>query len=243
MLVSPVQPKGIFLAEAAVGIGRTLLIAIAGIPALSVLVMFGRISVEDLAFLVAMPLIWAGVSGLAITVWAYESRGVRRVCEWVGLGGVLVYLVVGVLAGEHLQLWVSGLPESMRWWTMELYGWLHTANPFAVTQYWFVPHRIAEVAGERFFGLSLATVGFCGLLLMRGAARLSGHFHDRHYRPLCEVATETAEHPGDQPLAWWAVRRVMEYSGRVNIWFAGGFGVCMPLTRWPAIVGRRGWAD
>jgi hypothetical protein len=156
---------------------------------------------------------------------------------------VLVYLVVGVLAGEHLQLWVSGLPEAMRWWTMELYGWLHTANPFAVMQYWFEPRRIAEVAAERFFGLSLAAVGFCGLLLMRGAARLSGHFHDRHYRPLSEVVADAADHPGDQPLAWWAVRRVMEYSGRVNIWLAGGFGVLYAAytvagDRWPPWMGR-----
>jgi hypothetical protein len=131
----------------------------------------------------------------------------------------------------------------MRWWTMELYGWLHTANPFAVMQYWFEPHRIAEVAAERFLGLSLAAVGFSGLLLMRGAGRLRGHFHDRHYRPLSEVPTDAADHPGDQPLAWWAVRRVMEYSGRVNIWLAGGFGAVYAAytiagDRWPPWMGR-----
>ena len=243
LLVSPIQPKRLLMAEAAVGFARTAFITLAGLPALGLLWTFGRIKPEDLFILIAMPSTWACFSGLAVTVWAYESRTARRVCEWIGLAGVLVYLVVGVLAGEHLQLWVSGLPESMRWWIMEVYGWLHTANPFAVMHYWFEPHRIADMAAERFFGLSLATVGCCGLLLMRGAYRLSGHFHDRHYRPLPEGVPDESDSPGDRPLAWWAVRRVMEYSGRVNIWLAGGFGALYAAytvagDNWPPWMGR-----
>jgi hypothetical protein len=242
LLVSPVQPKRIFVAEAAVGFARLAWITLAGLPALSLLCIFGRIAPEDFAILIVMPLAWGTVTGLAIAVWAYESRAVRRIGEWVGLGGVVIYLVIGVLAGEHLQLWVSGLPESARWWTMEFYGWLHTANPFAVMQYWFEPGRVADIAADRLFGLTLGAIGVIGLLILRGAARLSGHFHDRHYRPLSEVTSET-DHPGEQPLAWWAVRRVMEYSGRVNIWLAGGFGglyaaYTIAGDRWPPWLGR-----
>ena len=58
---------------------------------------------------------------------------------------------------------------------------------------------------------------------LRAAFRLKGHFHDRHYKPIESGRVDQSEHIGDRPLSWWAVRRVMEYSGRVNVWLAGGF--------------------
>jgi hypothetical protein len=49
---------------------------------------------------------------------------------------------------------------------------------------------------------------------------------------------------GDRPLSWWAVRRVAEYSGAVNLWLASAFGVLYAVylvagTRWPAWLGRQ----
>ena len=48
-------------------------------------------------------------------------------------------------------------------------------------------------------------------------------------------------------MAWWAVRRVSRYSGRINLWLAGGFGVLYALytiagDQWPAWLGRRVFA-
>src|SRR5262249_19163823 len=48
---------------------------------------------------------------------------------------------------------------------------------------------------------------------------------------------------GHRPLSWWAVRRVTEYSGRVNLWLAGGFGILYAAyvlagTHWPPWLGR-----
>ena len=73
--------------------------------------------------------------------------------------------------------------------------------------------------------------------------RLKGHFHDRHYRPMTDTRLAQTERIGERPLSWWAVRRVMEYSGRVNIWLAGGFGVVYAAylvagDHWPAWMGR-----
>jgi hypothetical protein len=243
LLISPIQPKRVFLAESAVGLARLTLIALAALPALGLLVLAGRIGFDDLLVFMVMPLTWGAVCGFGITVWAYESRVVRRVCELIGLAAVLIYLLIGVLAGENLYLWVAGLPESIRWWVMELYGWLHTDNPFAALQLWSQTQRQANVAAERLIGLELAAIGATGLLVLRGAARLRGHFHDRHYRPLTEVAVDSSNGPGDRPLAWWAVRRVMEYSGRVNIWLAGGFGILYAAytvagDHWPRWMGR-----
>ena len=70
------------------------------------------------------------------------------------------------------------------------------------------------------------------LLLARAACRLQGHFHERHYEPVRDVTGERRREVGDRPLRWWAVKRVSEYSGRINLWLAGGFGVTfMP---WPS---------
>ena len=43
---------------------------------------------------------------------------------------------------------------------------------------------------------------------------------------------------GAEPLTWWALKRVTEYSGRVNFWLAGGFGLVYALyvaaeDQWP----------
>jgi hypothetical protein len=99
------------------------------------------------------------------------------------------------------------------------------------------------VALNRMFGLEVIGLGTLGLVALRGAARLKGHFHDRHYRPMTEVTPDTLGGVGDKPLSWWAVRRVMEYSGRVNLWLAGGFSVLYAAytvagDRWPPWLGK-----
>jgi hypothetical protein len=72
---------------------------------------------------------------------------------------------------------------------------------------------------------------------------LKGHFHDRHYTPARRREKGSIGSIGDRPLSWWAVRRVMEYSGRVNLWLAGGFGIMYAVflvagDHWPAWMGR-----
>jgi hypothetical protein len=243
LLVSPVQPKRVFHLETAVGLARLTLITLSGLPVLGLLALWGRVTFEDVPVLLVMPLTWGAITGLGLTAWAYESRDVRCWGERACLLGVVLYLLVGVLAGENLQLWLAGLPDGPRRWFLEAFGWFHTYNPFAVLHYWLEPHRSAELALERVAGLHLAAFGILGLVVMRGAARLRGHFHDRHYRPLTEVTPDTTGGVGDRPLAWWAVRRVMEYSGRVNLWLAGGFGLLYAAytvagDHWPAWLGR-----
>ncbi len=243
LLVSPVQPKNVFHGEAAVGLARLALITLAGLPVLIALTIAGRIMPDDIPALIAMPLTWGAVTGLGLTTWAYESRGVRRWGEMISIGGVVVYLLVGVLAGENLRLWVTWLPGSARWWVMELFVWGHTYNPFAVMHYWFDLDRSADTALTRMLAVEMLGLGALGLVAVRGAARLRGHFHDRHYRPLTEVTPDTLGGVGDRPLSWWAVRRVMEYSGRVNMWLAGGFGLLYAAytvagDRWPPWLGR-----
>src|SRR5207248_6874002 len=113
----------------------------------------------------------------------------------------------------------------------------------AVMYYWFAPERSADVAVNRLLGVQAMGIGALGLVALRGAARLRGHFHDRQYRPLTEVTPDAVGGIGERPLTWWAVRRVMEYSGRVNLWLAGGFGLAYAAytvagDHWPPWLGR-----
>ena len=244
LLTSPVQPRRLFLAEALVGLSRLTLVQLAGIPALFLLVVQGILNPLDLLLLVAMPLVWGAVAGLGLTVWAYETRLVRRVGELAALFGILLYLTVGVLAGEHLKTWLDALPLALSEPLFEAFKALHTYNPFAVMAFWFDPiFGVPIVARERAVLVGGLGLWAAALLFVRGMGRLKGHFHDRHYRPIDSTRAAQTERIGNRPLSWWAVRRVMEYSGRVNIWLAGGFGVVYSAylvagDHWPAWMGR-----
>ena len=79
---------------------------------------------------------------------------------------------------------------------------------------------------------------------MCAASRLQGHFRDRHYSPAQDVSGQHRKAVGDRPLSWWAVKRVSEYSGRVNLWLAGGFAVLYAAytvagEAWPSWLGRQ----
>lgn len=243
LLTSPVQPRRLFLAEAAVGVGRFALAWLAGLPPLVALVRAGVVGWDELLPLGLMPFVWGVVAGLGLTAWVYEPPAVRRAGELVSLFGVLLYLAVGVVAAENLPVWLANLPE---WLGKLLYDgvlFVHTMNPFGVVRYWFQPDRAEWLAWQRFHQLTLAAVGFAALAGVRGAFRLRGHYHDRHHRPRRADRPDQAALIGDAPLRWWAVRRVMEYSGRVNLWLAGGF--CLVYAAftaagdsWPSWMGR-----
>ncbi len=243
LLTSPVPPRTLFCAEALVGVARFALVCLAGLPVLVGMVAAGAVAPSDLWVLGLMPFVWGTVAGLGLTAWAYESAAVRRVGEAFALGGVLVYLVVGILAGEHLRLWLSALPPAWAEAGFRAVLFLHDGNPFGVVRNWFDPYRVGWVAWERFADLQLFAAGLIAALGLRAAYRLKGHFHDRHYKPISSSREAQTERIGDRPLSWWAVRRVMEYSGRVNVWLAGGFAVLYAAfivagDDWPAWMGR-----
>src|SRR5262249_51370051 len=118
----------------------------------------------------------------------------------------------------------------------------HRYSPFAVMQ--------AALRSEPLFTLdeilTLQVFATAAVLVLaaRAACRLQGHFHERHYRPAGDESGAPREPGGDRPLSWWAVKRVSEYAGRVNLWLAGGFGVVYAVytiagPAWPAWLGRQ----
>src|SRR6266566_2107728 len=110
LLVSPVQPRQIFIAEALVGLARLALVTLAGLPVLSLLVVAGHIDQLDVGPLLLRPFTWGAISGRGLVVWAYEPQWVRRWGERGMLGLVVIYLAIGVVAGEHLKEWLAHLP-------------------------------------------------------------------------------------------------------------------------------------
>jgi hypothetical protein len=189
-----------------------------------------------------MPFTWGAVTGLGLTVWAYEPLRVRRWGERVVLGLILVYLVVGVLAGENLRLWLGVFPESTRAALLSGFYRLHTDNPFGTLQWW-LEHDIA-FAWQKVALLQGVGLAVIGLLLWRAASRLEKHFHELHYQPVADVSGAVRPEVGDRPLTWWAVRRVSRYAGRINLWLAGAFCVLYAAymlagDQWPAWMGKR----
>jgi hypothetical protein len=188
-----------------------------------------------------MPWTWGAVTGLGLTVWAYEPETIRRWGERVMLVLVILYLAVGVLAGEHLAHWLGWLPGGLGEWFVFGVQAFHRYNPFAVVQFWFTEPLIAT--GRRMVGLEITALSLAGLLLARSAGRLRGHFHEMHHRPALNRRRDRCASIGEQPLSWWAVRRVTEYSGRINLWLAGGFGCLYALytvagPAWPPWLGK-----
>jgi hypothetical protein len=241
LLVSQVRPHWVFVAEALVGIGRLALVTLAGLPVLALLAVAGCFDHESLLLLIVMPWTWGAVAGLILTVWAYESLGVRRWAERVMLLVILAYLAIGVLAGEHLQQWLAFLPYPWQRTVLDVALGFHAYNPFGILGAWL--GRDPWVPADWTVGLELGGLGAIGVLGARGAWRLQGHFQDRHYRPVVDLSRGRRPTVGTRPLSWWAVRRVSEYSGRINIWLAGGFGVLYALytvagPHWPGWLGR-----
>ena len=243
LLTSPIQPRRLFFAELLVGVGRFMLVWLAGLPLLIGLVFAGAIRPVDLWVLAAAPFLWGLFAGVALTAWIYEPKPVRRVGELLSLLGVLTYLIIGVAAAENLMLWLHALPEWLGRAIFDAVRFLHHYNPFGLVHTWFDPTTNESTVTSQLVRLSAAGGILTLLATARAATRLVGHFHDRHYAPIDSSRADQSRLIADRPLSWWAVRRVMEYSGRVNLYLAGGFAAVYSAyivagDHWPAWMGR-----
>jgi hypothetical protein len=242
LLVTPLRPRRVFLAEAVVGLLRLGLVMLAGLPVLALLAADGRLDALDVAVLLVMPFTWGAITGLGLTVWAYEPIVVRRWCERIMLGLLVVSLGVGALAGENLRRWIGALPNDGAQILLVGLEAFHRFNPFAVMTWWLKQDVIVVL--DRMLGVELAALAAACLLAIRAAWRLQAHFHELHYQPAFLRSERRRGKIAEQPLAWWALRRVSRYSGRINLWLAGGFGVLYALYTvlgddWPVWLGRR----
>lgn len=243
LLTSPIEAKRLFFAESLVGVCRFALVWLSGLPLIGGLLFTGRVDPQDLVPLFVMPFVWGILAGVGLTAWVYEPVIVRRIGELFGMASVLVYLVIGVLAAENLLVWLEKLPPTLGQLIYDCVKFLHNMNPFGIVRYWFSSDRVDWIAWERFELLSLFACCLITAAGFRAAFRLKGHFHDRHYKPIDSSRESQLEKIGDKPLSWWAVRRVMEYSGKVNLWLAGGFSLIyaafiVASDDWPSWMGK-----
>lgn len=241
LLVSDLHPWRVFLAEAAVGLTRLAFITLSGLPILGVLVLCGALEWLDVAVMLAMPFTWGAVTGLGLAEWAYEPRRLRVWAERLVLLMITIYLGVGVLAGERLVDWIKSLPPTLGQIVLISFEGFHRYNPFGIVRFWFTEDLPAVWIPT--VTIELVALALVALMAARCAMRLLGHFHERHYLPAADVSRDHRNPVTEQPLSWWAVKRVSEYSGRVNLWLAGGFSLLYAAyllagPAWPASLGR-----
>src|SRR5438128_350188 len=152
---------------------------------LRTLLVQGALYPADIPTLLVVPFVWGAVTGLGLTAWAYEPAGVRRWGERVVGALILLYLIVGVLAAEHLPIWLSALPDSIGrrlYWAFEAF---HEYNPFGVMR--FAMEQTPAWARARIEFVEMAGLILAAALLARAASRLQGHFQDWHYKPVLDV--------------------------------------------------------
>ncbi len=240
LLVSPVHPRRLFLAEALVGLTRLALVTLCGLPVLLLLAATRLLLPSTILPLLILPWTWGAITGFGLIVWAYEPARVRRWGERVLFGLMLVYLGSGVLGAERVVAWGSQLPQGVLAFLRQVIDGFFEFNPFAIIR---DCHRLGM--GEVWpvaTGVESCSLALLALLALRAASRLLGHFHERHYQPAVDRSARARPPIGDRPLAWWAVKRVSHYSGRINLWLAGGFGVLYALytvagPHWPDWLG------
>jgi hypothetical protein len=240
LLVSAVRPPAILVAEALVGTTLLGFVTLAGLPIFMMMAAIGIIDIEEVPVLLAVPFVFGVVTGLGLTTWAYETERIRWWGEKLAILGILAYLIVGVLAGERLGDWLSGLPFGSGVQTVAGLRMLHEYNPFGAMQ--FAMEHPAWAWTRLVWPLSLGVL-LAAALLVRSALRLHGHFHDGHYRPILNHKNARRQPVGDEPLTWWAVKRVSRYAGRINVWLAGGFGILYAIytlagPAWPSWLGH-----
>lgn len=238
LLVTQLEPSRFLLAEALVAIVRLTLVTLTGLPFLIFLSTQNTLNAADVVALLAMPLAWGLATGLLLTAWAYEPLEVRVWGERLALVGVLLYLVVGVLVGENLPRWLNVLPGQMAAWAVWALFMMHEFNPFGAMRIAMTEPVLWHTTAVTLLGLGLAAIG-----LWRAAGRLLAHYHDLHYRPVLLTGDRPRPRVGERPLAWWAVKRVSRYSGRINLWLAAGFTFAYSVYLlagpwWPSWLGR-----
>ncbi|QDU60820.1 hypothetical protein Pan216_16720 [Planctomycetes bacterium Pan216] len=242
LLLSPVHPPALMLGEQLVGVVQLAFLVASALPLLAGAVAFGWLDGLEVSLLVAIALLWGCFTGLALTWWAYESVIVRTWGERFSLVMVLVYLVVGGLAGEYTSRWLAAIPFGVGEWVIGGFLWFNANNPFALI------HELARAQDptvfDRIIVVHTVVAGVLVLLVLRTAFRLKGHYLDEHYRPRRSAGSSKRGKIGMHPLSWWAVRRVSQYPGRINLWLSIGVSILYAsyLTlsdQWPSWLGTR----
>ncbi|MFO0949176.1 MAG: hypothetical protein U1D30_25240 [Planctomycetota bacterium] len=240
LLVTSLSPRRAMLGEEFVGVTLYTFVSLSGLPILVGMVGLDWIEPTVAATLFLNAYSWGLVVGLGLVWWAYEPLRLRQWGEKFSLVGLLLYLIVGGLAGEHTFRVLDRVPLGMGSLVRDGMLYTNANNPFALA------HRVG-IGNEEGLVSRMAVSGTVGiglaiLFVFRAAYRLKPHYVERHYQPAVAIAGENRGVIADRPLGWWAVRRVHEYSGRINLYLAAGASSLYALfliagPNWPAWLG------
>lgn len=243
LLLSPVSAPLIMLGEQLVGVAFLGLLTLSSLPIFAIGVAYGRFEPAELLLIASFQFLWGCVTGFGLTAWAYEPIIVRKWGERFIIVSMFLYLTIGLLAAEKSFALIQQIPFGRQF--IEYFMWWHFTNPFALI------HRLGEEIGGRgvsrglwsdtIYVQSLAAA-FVIFAVLRSAFRLKGHYIDQNYRPAEDVKGKNRGTIGDHPLSWWAVQRVNQYPGRVNLYLAIGVSILYASylvagNHWPSWMG------
>lgn len=241
LLVTSLSPASVLVGEMLVGLAFLGLVMLSGLPGFAVAAAFGWTPAEHLLAMQVLAYCFGSLIGIGLAWWSYEPAKVRVWGERLAGAMLVVYLVVGGLAGEHTFRWLMLVPGGWGLWLRDALWWMHANTPFALV------HRLAhgsfEPPGLAWIRMEVMLMAMSGILATRAALRLKDHYVDRHYGPRLETDSRRRDAIGDRPLSWWAVRRVSEFSGRINLYLALGASVLYATylvvgDRWPTWLGN-----
>jgi hypothetical protein len=241
LLLANLSSASVMAGEQVVGLTMLASLQIVSLPLLTILHSYGHLPFYSLWLFPLQGLLWGALTGFGLVWWAYEPK----IVSWWGervIGLVLLmYFIIGGLAGEHTIPFLRQLPGGWGNTIVDSMLAFHSSNPFANM------HRLANGDPNVWKSLWITSgiaVTLLVLMLIRSAYRLKSHYTDRHYRPVADDGSRRRGTIGDQPLTWWAVKRVHEYAGRVNLYLAGGAAVLYSAyliagPHWPTWLGSQ----
>jgi hypothetical protein len=240
LLVTALSPRRAMFGEQMVGVTLFFFVALSAAPILAAMVALDWLNPAEAILLPLHGFLWGAVVGLGLAWWAYEPLALRRWGERLSIVGLLLYLIVGGLAGEHTFRMLASLPFGSGRLISGSFLFFHHNNPLALAYSVGIGNR-SDLLEKFILADAFAVVAIVGFVI-RSAYRLKPHYVERHYQPTQAVAKERRPPVGERPLSWWAVRRVHEFSGRINLYLAAGATVLysaylMLGNHWPSWLG------
>jgi hypothetical protein len=242
LLLSPTPAWQTMLGEQLVGLTQLAFLSLSTLPIFAILIALGWMEPLQAAVAVGLGFAWGCLVGVGLSWWAFEPDRFRRWGERVILLGTVAFLLFFGLFADRSRYFLYQLPLNGGEYVSKALLWTHQNNPFDLV------HRIAAGREPLLVDVLAMTAGCLAIALataVRSAFRLKGHYIDKNYRPVADDGRKRREPVGDRPVTWWAVRRVNEYPGRVNLYLAGGAAALYALflvvgeKNWPVMMGRQ----
>ncbi|HEY1067213.1 MAG TPA: hypothetical protein VGE52_13925 [Pirellulales bacterium] len=186
----------------------------------------GWIGPAQVVGLIAVPILFGWMVGIGLANIAFTSQRVRRILEWVTLLFLFVYLIFLGLLAEWTIPRLLAFQHELAMLELDTIWLEQLVNPIRLIG---TLYRDSEDLWARVLGVSVFLLSLCALGAARLVWRLRGHYLEENYGSHYDKK-EFNKPIADEPLAWWTVRRVSRFKGRVNIYL--GWGTVLLYSGW-----------